>query len=84
MFQVLQLSVLEHFEQKNIWNIWMVRSRKFVYKALISILKLLTLIVMCISLNYESPLRRQVNKMIDWKSRLVIVTSWTVLTIIFY
>lgn len=43
----------------------MVRSRKFVYKALISILKLLTLIVMCISLNYESPLRRQVNKMID-------------------
>lgn len=78
MFQVLQLSVLEHFEQKNIWNIWMVRWRKFVYKALISILKLLTLIVMCISLNYESPLRRQVNKMIDWKSRLVIVTSWTV------
>ena len=37
MFQVLQLSVLERFEQKNIWNIWMVRCRKFVYKALISI-----------------------------------------------
>lgn len=39
MFQVLQLSVLEHFEQKNIWNIWMVRWRKFVYKAFISIFK---------------------------------------------
>lgn len=39
MFQVLQLSVLERFEQKNIWNIWMVRCRKFVYKALISIFK---------------------------------------------
>lgn len=37
MFQVLRLSVLEHFEQKNIWNIWMVRCRKFVYKVLISI-----------------------------------------------
>lgn len=37
MFQVLRLSVLEHFEQKNIWNIWMARCRKFVYKVLISI-----------------------------------------------
>lgn len=39
MFQVLRLSVLEHFEQKNIWNIWMVCCRKFVYKALVNIFK---------------------------------------------